>query len=229
MSQRYRHSYNPNIQALRGISILLVLSFHFFNYPRQSGAIGVGLFFCISGYLITSILMDEFEENGKIRFKTFYIRRARRLLPLAYSVLLLSVLLFTLLRVFHHANINEKQLILSAVFCFFYIGNLFGLTHMGFNDLATPISHFWTLAVEEQFYVVWPILLLTIVRRLKKSTPFFVVFGLIALSILLHTLFSLAGKTVWTLPTTYLDILLAGCLLSMIQFKYGFRLKVRDS
>ena len=82
--------WNPNIQALRGLAILLVLIFHFFGWPEQFGALGVGIFFCISGYLITNILITEFRDTGRISISNFYLRRARRLLPLAFLVIALT-------------------------------------------------------------------------------------------------------------------------------------------
>jgi peptidoglycan/LPS O-acetylase OafA/YrhL len=83
-------TFNPNIQTLRGLSVLLVVLYHFFDFPRNGGALGVGIFFCISGYVITNILIVEFSKNNQIDIVRFYSRRLKRLLPLLLLVLLLS-------------------------------------------------------------------------------------------------------------------------------------------
>lgn len=224
MTSAFRHKYNPNVQAMRGLSILLVLSYHYFEWPRQAGALGVGLFFCISGYLITSILLDEFYGAGRIDFRAFYIRRARRLLPLALVVLSVTLVTFLILDTLGAISIDKRGLVLSTLFSIFYAGNLLGYFHLGYNDLAAPVSHFWSLGVEEQFYFIWPITLFYILRQLKRVNSSILMYGLILFSTSLHFVFQVLGKTVWTLPTSYFDILFSGCLIAILQFQHGFRL-----
>lgn len=214
---------------MRGLSILLVLSFHYFNLPRQGGALGVGLFFCISGYLITSILLDEVVSRGRLDWKRFYIRRARRLLPLAYLVLGLTSITFLTLDLLGYLNVDKRGLLLSTLFATFYVGNLFGFFHLGYANLAVPIGHFWSLAVEEQFYLIWPGLLVSLVKKVRRASGSTVLLFLISLSTVLHVIFQLAGKTVWTLPTTYLDILFAGCWIAFMQFEREFTISKRWS
>ena len=231
-----KHTYSPNVQAARGLSILLVLLSHFFHWPRHAGTLGVSLFFCISGYLITSILLDEFQQNGTVNYREFYLRRARRLLPLAYVVILVTTLIFIILRfcyprleTFPDLLINQKQLLLSALFCLAYVGNLFGHAHIGFNDLTFPLGHFWSLGVEEQFYIFWPGSLVFMLRKYTNSKMLkFVTVG-IFLSIVFRTFLTLANKTVWTLPTTYLDILLAGAFIAILKFRFSVFITKRIS
>ena len=143
--------WNPNIQALRGLSILLVLIFHFFGWPEQFGALGVGIFFCISGYLITNILITEFRDTGRISISNFYLRRARRLLPLAFLVIALTWAIAGLASLFpsslsqissDNSYGDLRHYSFSAIFCIFYVGNLLGFANLGYNDLAEALAHF---------------------------------------------------------------------------------------
>ena len=231
-----KHTFNAQVQAARGLSILLVLLSHFFGWPRHGGTLGVSLFFCISGYLITSILLDEFNQKGTINYRTFYLRRAKRLLPLAYVTILATTLIFSVLRflypeleTFYPLFINEKQLLLSAVFCIAYVGNLFGHAHIGFNDLFYALGHFWSLGVEEQFYIFWPSLLVLMLRKYTKSKMLKIIIATIFLSILFRTFLTLMNKTVWTLPTTYIDILLIGAIIAILKFKFSIFITKRIS
>lgn len=114
-------------------------------------------------------------------------------------------------------NSDRKQYFLSAIFCLLYIGNLFGFT-FGYTELAPALGHFWSLAVEEQFYFIWPILFFIAIKKIKRrSTLVFLLASMIGLIQLSHPLISLANKTVWTLPTTYFDLLLLGCLLNLVS------------
>lgn len=219
--------WNPNIQALRGLSILLVLIFHFFGKPAQFGALGVGIFFCISGYLITNILITEYRNIGRIRISNFYKRRARRLLPLAYLVIVLTLAIAGLASLFPSslsqiARTNSfgdlRHYSLSAIFSIFYVGNLLGLAHLGYKDLAEALAHFWTLAVEEQFYFVWPVLLWAILKKWNRFLSAICVVGILATPAI-HFLFFVSHKTSWTLPTSYLDLFFFGALFTIHREK----------
>lgn len=217
--------WNPNIQSLRGLSILLVLISHFFGKPAQFGAIGVGIFFCISGYLITDILISEYRETGQIRIVNFYKRRARRLLPLAFLVISLTVIFVGISFTFSDSLSQDAQdnnfgdlrhYFLSALFCFFYIGNLFGFAHLGYNDLAPGLAHFWTLAVEEQFYFIWPVLLYAVLKKWNSLLSLICILGILATPAI-HLVFFAQDKTSWTLPTSYLDLFFFGALFTIYR------------
>lgn len=220
-----KHEYNPSVQSLRGISILFVLLYHYFHNPNQGGALGVGLFFCISGYLITTILLREFHKNGRIDFKRFYIRRARRLLPLAYLVIFLNFLVWFSLNSFEYVLMDIRHLALSSIYSLFYVGNLFGYFGGSYTALSEPLVPFWSLGVEEQFYVFWPLLLLIIISKFRQKYIYLLVIGLIFASIFFHSFAQMAGKTVWTFPITYFDILFSGCLVALLESKANFVIK----
>ena len=210
--------WNPKIQGLRGFSIVLVFVGHLSgNNAHNWGPLGVAIFFVISGYVITEsiarqVLNQNQEHISLLSFlQLFYLRRARRLLPLAFLVII-STFLISL----YDPNADKKQYLLSAVFCLLYIGNLFGFT-FGYTDLAPALSHFWSLAVEEQFYFIWPIVFFVAIKKFnKKSKLIYILMAVIAVIGMSHPLISLANKTVWTLPTTYFDLLLLGCLFNLI-------------
>lgn len=162
--------WDPKIEGLRGFSILLVFVPHLFGKNSYNwGALGVAIFFVISGYVITGsitkqVITQSTDQISLISFlKVFYIRRGKRLLPLAIAVIL-SAFLISLF----DPNSDKKQYFLSAIFCLLYIGNVFGFT-FGYTDLAPALGHFWSLAVEEQFYFIWPILFFIAIKKNKEK------------------------------------------------------------
>jgi peptidoglycan/LPS O-acetylase OafA/YrhL len=151
--------YRPDIDGLRAISVLAVILFHARVPGFAGGYIGVDVFFVISGYLITQILMAGTEHALSRRLRDFYVRRCRRILPALLVLLLATAPLACWL--FPPADLTSfgRQLIATAVF----LGNLVTLHTAGYFDLQTPLnplSHLWSIAVEEQFYVVFPLVFL---------------------------------------------------------------------
>ena len=161
------HKYRPDIDGLRAIAVLSVVSYHAFPLALTGGFVGVDVFFVISGFLITSILIGEIETN---RFSplTFYARRIRRIFP-ALAVCLAAVLVygsFALLP--SEFSLLGKHVFLAATF----ISNIGLWYEAGYFDTAAnfkPLLHLWSLGVEEQFYILWPIILWISVRA-KAST-----------------------------------------------------------
>lgn len=166
-------SYRPEIDGLRAIAILSVVLYIaqivvFGHDFFKGGFVGVDIFFVISGYLISRILLSELFDKGKISFLQFYERRARRILPILFTVFLISFpLAYKYLLPIQF--IQYSQSILSATFfssnIFFYLAN----TKYGAEDsLLQPFLHTWSLGVEEQFYIFFPILLLLAYKFAKK-------------------------------------------------------------
>ena len=221
MTKPVLSSWNPRVEGLRGVSILLVFFAHINPDNKHNwGSLGVSIFFIISGYVITGSISRQISASTSNELtlqkflKKFYIRRARRLLPLAITVVLL-----TLFASLFDPSADKKQYVLSAIFCLLYIGNLFGYT-FGYTDLAPAIGHFWSLAVEEQFYFIWPIAYFYGFRKFGRNinATFWTFVGILLVEIS-HPLIAATGKTPYTLPTTYFDLLLLGCFMSLIQGK----------
>ncbi len=213
--------WNPRVEGLRGFSILLVFIFHLSNHGTHNwGALGVGLFFIISGYVITASMSRQLSLDSGSTFNIskfllgFYVRRARRLLPLACLVISFSLAIS-----FFDSTSDKKHYILSSIFCLLYVGNLFGFT-FGYTDLAPALGHFWSLAVEEQFYILWPAIFYVAFKHYQKATSMAkqLILWIILIQIS-HPLIAFAGVTVWTLPSTYFDLLLLGCTLSLINVR----------
>jgi peptidoglycan/LPS O-acetylase OafA/YrhL len=179
-----KSGFRPEIQALRALAVTLVVVYHLAPVRLSGGFVGVDIFLVISGYLITSHLLRELRRTGTISLPTFYARRIRRLLPASLLVLLvtgIAALVFMPRNLWSEVG---RQIIASA----FYVENWALATNaVNYSALsadASPVQHFWSLSVEEQFYLVWPIALLglfLLVRRLKR--PEFSLF--IALSLIM--------------------------------------------
>ena len=164
--------FRPDIEGLRAVAVMLVILDHF-NVPGFSGGfIGVDVFFVISGFLITSLLRDEFfrsleqSRSGRasISFEGFYLRRAKRILPAALTVIAVVLLAAKLL--FNEARFEQVQA--DALWATFFAANI-QLMHQATDyfsqtDLVSPLQNFWSLAVEEQFYIVWPALFVLAAR-----------------------------------------------------------------
>ena len=166
--------YRPEIDGLRGIAVLLVVAYHFQINLFLGGFIGVDIFFVISGYLITSIIQTELENSDKFSFKNFYIRRIRRLAP-AFLIMILCSLPIAYFTLMPALLIEYSKSILHAVI---FVSNLFFYNseiEYGLEDgLFQPILHSWSLSIEEQFYIFFPLIFFIIYKFKKKYILFFI-------------------------------------------------------
>jgi len=148
--------FRPEIQGLRAIAVCLVAVFHVWPLLVPGGYVGVDVFFVISGYLITGVLVREGERTGKIDLIAFYTRRARRLMPAAMLVLLLVSVLTPLWLPASQWIDAMAELVLSA----FQLENWRlaskAVDYLAKDSVPSPVQHYWSLSIEEQFYVVWP-------------------------------------------------------------------------
>jgi peptidoglycan/LPS O-acetylase OafA/YrhL len=181
--------YRPDIEGLRGLAVALVVAYHATPRRFHGGFIGVDVFFVISGYLITGLLLREIEETGHLSFVGFYARRARRLLPASALALLCTIVACSLFL----SPLQQFRLGDSGTYTALYISN-FWFLHQSTDYFApaiatNPFLHTWSLAVEEQFYVVWPAIVLLGMRGLRSRR------GLLAVMVFI-TLASLA-VSVW--------------------------------
>jgi peptidoglycan/LPS O-acetylase OafA/YrhL len=151
--------FEPHIQGLRAIAVILVVLYHFWPGRLSGGYVGVDIFFVISGFLITGQLARELESTGRIALPSFWAKRARRLLPAALLVLAFSVLATLFLLPLSSLGESLREILASV----FYVENwalaASSVDYLAAHD-ATLVQHYWSLAVEEQFYIVWPLLLL---------------------------------------------------------------------
>lgn len=162
-------SLQLDVQGLRGIAVLLVVLYHAGLPMLPGGYVGVDVFFVISGYIITRLLVRERERSGTIDLAEFYARRARRLLPAAIVVIVATLAVGLLL----HAPQEQLQAAQSALAASLYASNLW-FAHRSTDYLAgkadtDPLLHTWSLAVEEQYYLVWPGLVLLALRGASVS------------------------------------------------------------
>ena len=164
-----RLSYRPDIDGLRTIAVAIVVAFHAGVPGFSGGFVGVDVFFVISGFLITGLLVAELRETGSISLSRFYARRVRRLLPalalvLASTLLLGSVLLLAVDGEQQDLAKSTLAAALSGSNIFFWLGSNY------FSQQADliPLLHTWSLSVEEQYYLVWPALLITLMLLARK-------------------------------------------------------------
>jgi peptidoglycan/LPS O-acetylase OafA/YrhL len=198
-------TYRPELDGIRGLAILLVLAQHI-NLPSSTlaGLVGVNLFFVLSGYLITSLLVSEQDRTGGINLRRFYERRIRRLVPALVAVLVATGGLMAI----------QGQLagyIGPAAVSFFYISDI--AKAIGY-DLGY-VGHTWSLAMEEQFYLLWPALLIFAPRKWLAPLAVVGIIGAVALQLLLVPDNVLAHFR----PDVRADAILWGCLIALIPVK----------
>ena len=155
--------YLPGLDGIRALAVVAVMVYHANSSWLPGGYLGVEVFFVISGYLITLLLIAEHERTGSTDFRTFWLRRARRLLPALFVMLLL---LSTWVSLFETEALGKlRGDIVGGVF---YVSNWYqiwiGAGYSAGNDFA-PLRHLWSLAVEEQFYLVWPLVMVLLLRK----------------------------------------------------------------
>jgi peptidoglycan/LPS O-acetylase OafA/YrhL len=151
--------FRPDIQGLRAIAVSLVVVYHLYPSVLPGGYVGVDVFFAISGFLITGHLLRTFERHGRVGFLDFYGRRARRLMPAAALVLTVTWLVARVALPATQLENTATQVRASALY-FQNWALMQNATNYWSNKAPTPVQHFWSLSVEEQFYLFWPLLFL---------------------------------------------------------------------
>jgi peptidoglycan/LPS O-acetylase OafA/YrhL len=164
-----KRTFRPDIEGLRAFAVVLVVLDHLNLWP-SGGFIGVDVFFTISGFLITGLIVDEIGRTGRFSFKRFYIRRARRILPAALTVLLATWIAAKI--VFFGPRVSDT--VHDIWWCLGFAANINfargGTDYFQTYQAPSLVQHYWSLAVEEQFYVVWPVLLLVVSLAARRLT-----------------------------------------------------------
>ena len=190
-----KSKYLPSIDSLRALAVLAGIIYHVDVNYLPGGFLGVDLFFVLSGYLISSLIIKEYKKTETLNLYNFYMRRARRLLPAVYFMITVCLLFMVL---FNGVLLRKSHL--DAVFGYIYSSNWWYIFHkLDYFDsfgAQSPFKHLWSLAIEEQFYMIFPLLFL-LVNRKKKSKDgtyklnknfLYVVLGLILVSLIAHIL-----------------------------------------
>jgi peptidoglycan/LPS O-acetylase OafA/YrhL len=164
--------YRPHLDGLRAVAVYLVVLFHAGSGRFPGGYIGVDVFFVLSGFLVTRLLLADIVRGGAIRFSRFYSRRFRRLLPAAFVTLIVTAVVYTAIA----SPVEVSRAVASFKAAFLYSTNWYFIhqqtQYFGGDISANPVLHFWSLAVEEQFYLVWPLALggvFALTRRMQTS------------------------------------------------------------
>jgi peptidoglycan/LPS O-acetylase OafA/YrhL len=161
--------YRTDIEGMRAIAVGLVLLYHAGVGAFGGGFVGVDVFFVISGFLITGVMLKEIDRTGGMKLSSFWARRARRLLPAAFVVLVAAAVVSWLLLPITQRTVFGNDIIAAAL----YVANwrLAGrsVDYLAEAVGASPVQHFWSLAVEEQFYIVWPLLVIAAIALSKRT------------------------------------------------------------
>ena len=179
-------SYIPSLDGIRALSVLAVIVYHANKLWLPGGFLGVEVFFVISGYLITLLLLAESEKNGTVSLKQFWLRRARRLLP-ALWVVVLGVVVFAALFQREILGTLRGDVIAALFYGFNWFQVWVGTSYFTSFEFV-PLRHLWSLAVEEQFYLIWPVVMLVVAKFGKRRLPIVsAVFVLIAVALAVYT------------------------------------------
>lgn len=207
--EQVRLRYEPRLDGLRAIAVTLVIVSHTFDLPG-AGPVGVGMFFVLSGFLITSILDQERESTGGLQFRHFYIRRALRLYPAL--VVFVAVYIVGLFLDVWQSSIGKG--LATAAMALTYTTDSFTLVADG-RWPSSELLHTWSLAVEEQFYVLWPIAFFVLMTRTTSWRTRWTVLGAgIVVGITVRAVASTQAAVALT-PLTWTDALLIGCCLAL--------------
>ena len=214
VASRFELSYQPALDGIRGVAILAVMLFNSRLSWFRGGYLGVDLFFVLSGFLITSLLVEEYQRGSRISLKKFYYRRALRLLPALMAIILFVSVGAAILQ----PKENFIRAMKGILYALFYVANW---AQIGPNAGGIgPMSHAWSLSVEEQFYILWPLVLFALLRSgLRKVWIGAILLVFIAASISWNAWLSNSGEhygRMYLGSDTRANELLIGCLAALV-------------
>lgn len=230
MKPAVSEGHRPDIQGLRALAVSLVLVFHLWPWALPGGYIGVDVFFVISGFLITSHIMREIRLTGTVKLGRFWARRARRLLPASLLVLLCStVLVLTVLPSL--GRIQElRNISFASVFGVNWVFAYDSIDYLGGDSSGSIVQHYWSLSLEEQFYLMWPVLLLLVAflaaktgsRKLasteRSTKPYLIVISIVFAASLAYSIYETAQSqpVAYFITPTRIWELAAGGLIAFL-------------
>jgi peptidoglycan/LPS O-acetylase OafA/YrhL len=215
----------PQIQALRAFAAVLVVIYH--AKVTTGGYIGVDIFYVISGYLITGLLLRELERTGTISLRAFYLRRIKRLLPTSFFVLFVTgVVAWWLYPATMRADLG-KDIAAAGIYISNYLFAFWQMDYQNLSAIPPVVIHYWSLAVEEQFYLFWPFIIYALFKRGGRKS---VGLGIAAISLIsfLFSLYQTSVAPIWafySLPTRAWELGIGALLLyipSRIKFSQNY-------
>ncbi|EKF8755094.1 acetyltransferase [Staphylococcus pseudintermedius] len=231
-NQRDRKPINPRymsgLDGVRAVAVIAIIIYHLNPQWLSGGFLGVDTFFVISGYLITSLLLTEYHNTGKIELMSFWLRRVKRLIP-AVLFLVMGVIVLSL--IFMPTEIQKVRA--DSIAAIFYVSNWWYIMQNVdyFEQFAVqPLKHLWSLAIEEQFYLVFPIVLLSLlsfIRRLKSIRIIFLI--LLVISMIAMMVLYVPNENVARVyfgTDTRIQTLLMGVLLALVWPPFQLKAKV---
>lgn len=220
--------YMPGLDGVRAVAVIAIIIYHLNPQWLSGGFLGVDTFFVISGYLITSLLLTEYHNTGKIELMSFWLRRVKRLIP-AVLFLVMGVIVLSL--IFMPTEIQKVRA--DSIAAIFYVSNWWYIMQNVdyFEQFAVqPLKHLWSLAIEEQFYLVFPIVLLSLlsfIRRLKSIRIIFLI--LLVISMIVMMVLYVPNENVARVyfgTDTRIQTLLMGVLLALVWPPFQLKAKV---
>src|SRR5699024_10434153 len=225
-----RSSFRPELQGLRALAVGLVLLFHLWPSHVSGGFVGVAVFFVVSGFLITGHLYRELSSTGTIALSKFWARRVMRLLPLAFTVLVFSVIAMLFFVPQTVWGMNVRQILGSLFYVENWVLAADSVDYMAAENEPSLVQHYWSLSIEEQFYIVLPLLLLgtyLLTKFLRKNqqgtginTQKIFIWALLGITVatfifsVLYTNYN-AAQAYFVTPTRFWDFSIGG-LLAML-------------
>jgi len=211
------------IQGLRALAALLVTLFH--AKWVSGGFIGVDIFYVISGFLITGLLIREIERTGTINFKEFYARRFKRLLPTSFFVLAITAVFSWLLIPATMRSSLGRDIIAAGLYVSNYLFAWWQADYQNLDATPSPVIHYWSLAVEEQFYLLWPLLILLffmVATKLKKRIALTVLVAAVTALSFVFSIYQTETSPIWafySLPTRAWELGLGALLVLLTPIK----------
>jgi len=211
------------IQGLRALAALLVTLFH--AKWVSGGFIGVDIFYVISGFLITGLLLREIDRTGTINFSEFYSRRFKRLLPTSFFVLTITAIVSWMLIPATMRSSLGRDIIAASLYVSNYLFAWWQADYQNLDATPSPVIHYWSLAVEEQFYLVWPLLILlfiTLAKNLKNRMVVTYLVATVTLASFIFSIYQTENSPIWafySLPTRAWELGLGALLVLLPPIK----------